>query len=223
MKIEVLVFAKAPVPGQVKTRLIPALGATTAARLHAWMTRRALATAVAAGVGPVTLFAAPDPAHVFFTRCRDRYGTGLAPQRGTNLGERLAHATAGALARADAAIVIGSDCPVLTGDDLRQAAAALGAGFDAVIGPAEDGGYVLLGLRRGTCDVYTDMPWGGSEVAALTRERLARGGRGWFELAELFDVDRPDDVARLARQHPAVRRLLAGTPSAPWPRTAAHA
>jgi glycosyltransferase A (GT-A) superfamily protein (DUF2064 family) len=92
-------------------------------------------------------------------------------------------------------VLIGTDCPPLDGDYLARALAAM-ADRDAVLGPAEDGGYVLLGLWRAAPELFADMPWGTDRVAALTRQRMAALGWRWAELPMLWDLDRPEDLAR---------------------------
>ncbi|MEO6697527.1 MAG: TIGR04282 family arsenosugar biosynthesis glycosyltransferase, partial [Gammaproteobacteria bacterium] len=144
----IMVFAKAPVAGTVKTRLIPALGAHGAAALHTTLTRHSIATAVNAPLCPVELWCSPDAHHPFFAQCQKDFGVTLQQQQGNNLGERMAQAFDTVLQQHPYAVVIGTDCPTLTTQDLRAALNALHEGFDAVIGPAEDGGYVLIGLRR---------------------------------------------------------------------------
>jgi len=192
----VAVFAKAPVPGTVKTRLAAVLGADAAASLHAGLVRHAVATAVQARVGPVALRCLPDTSHPFFERCRDDSGVALEPQRGADLGERMLDAFAAA---GGPLLVMGADCPVLTSGHLHEAAAALEA-RDAVLIPAEDGGYVLLGLARPIPQIFAGVAWGTAAVMAQTRERLAAAGATWTELAALWDVDRPEDYARLQRE-----------------------
>ncbi|HET7731987.1 MAG TPA: DUF2064 domain-containing protein, partial [Usitatibacter sp.] len=120
-------FAKAPVPGQVKTRLAGVLGEAAAAGLHAGLVRHALATAAAAGLGQVELWCAPDERHDFFARCAVDFGATLHAQRGAGLGERMRAAFDAAFARGEALVLIGSDCPALRPADLRAAAGALDA------------------------------------------------------------------------------------------------
>ena len=96
-------------------------------------------------------------------------------------------------------VLIGSDCPALTPADLRAAARALKAGADAVLSPAEDGGYALIGLRRVSRRLFAGVDWGGPQVLAQTRGRLKALHWRWQELRTLWDVDRPEDVARLRR------------------------
>lgn len=193
--VQVAVFAKAPVAGEVKTRLVPLLGPADAAELHAELVRHALATAVNAGVGPVSLWCMPDLAHPFFAACAAEYGVLLRDQRGGDLGERMAHAFE-RLLPAGPALLVGSDCPSLGEEDLRAAAAAL-AGHDAVAQPAEDGGYVLVGLARAVPGLFEAIAWGGGDVMRATRERLRAAGATWREMPTRWDVDRPEDYRRL--------------------------
>ena len=188
----IAVFAKAPVAGAVKTRLVPTLGPAGAAQLHEALATHALATAAQANPSALQLWCAPDAAHPFFVGCATRFGCELRAQRGADLGERMAHA----FASSSPLIVIGTDCPALNASHLARAWAALGAN-DAVIAPAEDGGYALIGLARPAPALFVDMPWGGAEVMARTRKRIAAAGLRCVELETLWDVDRPDDYRRL--------------------------
>lgn len=191
----VAVFAKAPVPGEVKTRLIPLLGAADAAELHATLVRRTLATARNAGIGQVSLWCMPDAAHPFFTACAAQYGATLHAQRGGHLGERMALALAQLLADGPA-LLVGSDCPALAAGDLRAAASSLTT-HDAVFQPAEDGGYVLVGLSRPVPGIFDGIRWGEPGVMRETRERLRAAGARWREMPVRWDVDRPEDYRRL--------------------------
>lgn len=210
MSTPVLVFAKAPVPGAAKTRLIPALGAGGAAALHERFVAWTLATAAAAATGPVELCCAPDASHPALLRLARAHGTALAEQGPGDLGDRMFAAFRRALAVAPAAILIGCDCPVLGPAHLRDAAAALAGGEDAVLVPAEDGGYVLIGLKRASARLFEHIRWGEPTVMAETRARLAALGWHWQELETLWDVDRPEDLARLTRALPVGAGLLDG-------------
>ena len=192
----VIVFARAPVAGQVKTRLIPALGAEGAATLHGQLLHRTLVTATNAGLGPVELHCTPDEHDPFLRDCGRRYGVALAPQRGGDLGARLCHAFDEALARHSKVIIIGSDCPVLTEQHLRDAQAALAERNDAVLIPAEDGGYALIGLTQCDARLFEGIAWGGDTVLMATRTRLNALGWRWCELETLWDIDRPEDYRR---------------------------
>jgi hypothetical protein len=201
-----MIFAKAPTPGLVKTRLIPALGERGAANLQRQLIERTLHTAVAAGVGTPELWCAPDPGDPFFAACAKRYGASLRAQGEGDLGMRMARALATALASGSHGLLIGCDCPALTPEYLRLAAAALAGGNDAVLGPVEDGGYVLIGLASSPpAQLFEEISWGSATVMQETRARLARGKRRWHEMDLLWDVDRPEDLPRL-RELPAAAK-----------------
>jgi uncharacterized protein len=195
--VAVAVFTRAPVPGTVKTRLIPALGADGACRLHERMSEHAAAVATAAGVGPVTLWCAPHPRDPFLRALARRHSAGLACQAPGDLGRRMETALTAGIGACGAALVIGSDCPDLLPTDLRSAAAALHSGVDAVLGPAADGGYVLIGLRRLAPSLFEGPLWGTDSVLEDTRARLRALRWRWHELAVRHDIDRPEDLARL--------------------------
>jgi rSAM/selenodomain-associated transferase 1 len=189
----IAILAKAPVAGLAKTRLVPVLGAEGAATLQARLIERTLSTAHAAALGPVTLWAAPDACHAVFQAAAARFGVRLAAQPAGDLGARM---LAAIVAAAGPVLVIGTDCPALTGEHLHEAAAILRGGSEVVI-PAEDGGYVLIGMRAPEPALFSDMPWGSAQVIEETRRRLRALGRSWRELGELWDVDRPADLERL--------------------------
>ena len=190
----IAVMAKAPQPGYAKTRLIPALGAAAAARLQRQLTLRALGTARAAGLGPVTLWCAPDTRQRFFRALQRRYGLDLRAQPELDLGRRMAHVFAENGARP--LLLIGTDCPALNIEHLRQAALALRSTVDAVFITTEDGGYFLVGLKQPCPAIFEDIEWSTPRVMAQTRGRLAALGLRWTEVARLWDVDRAEDVAR---------------------------
>ncbi len=192
-----MVFARSPTPGEAKTRLIPALGEAGAAALHRRLVMHCLRAASDSRLGPVELWCAPDADDPFFRDCERRCGVSLHPQGEGDLGARMQRAFESALARARRAILVGSDIPALSDRYLRDADEALRRGDDAVIGPAEDGGYVLIGLSRCDPELFRDIPWGGPEVLAKTRRRLAALSWRSSELPVLWDVDRPEDLERL--------------------------
>ncbi|SCZ58379.1 TIGR04282 family arsenosugar biosynthesis glycosyltransferase [Thiohalomonas denitrificans] len=195
-----LVFAKAPVPGRAKTRLIPALGAEGAAALQARLLWHTLATAGQGGA-IVELWCHPDPDHPLFSECAEHAEMLLCTQRGNNLGERMQNAFAAALDEGPA-VLIGTDCPALEPRDLVEAFGAL-RDSDAVLGPALDGGYYLLGLRRLHPSLFDDIRWGSAHVLDETRQRLKQLGWKWRELAVKSDIDRPEDLVHL----PATLRI----------------
>jgi rSAM/selenodomain-associated transferase 1 len=194
--VSIAVLAKAPLPGLAKTRIIPSLGADGAAALQARLIERAVATAQAAALGPVTLWCAPDETHPLFATMQEKFDVTLARQPDGDLGSRM-HA---AIAAANGPVlVIGTDCPALTAIHLRDAAAAL-RDHDAVLITAEDGGYVLIGLRQPTEALFCDMEWGVATVMNETRRRLRSLKLTWRELAPSWDLDTPQDLARAQRE-----------------------
>nr|VFJ51644.1 MAG: hypothetical protein BECKDK2373B_GA0170837_10342 [Candidatus Kentron sp. DK] len=200
----ILLFAKAPIPGKAKTRLIPALGARGAGALQAALLRHTLTT-VAQTRLECELWCHPDSAHPVFSALAREFGVSLHVQTGNDLGRRMGYA-AGA-DRHRPAILIGADCPSLTAWDLREAALALEADQDAVLGPALDGGYYLLGLRQTHPSLFEGISWGEHRVLAETRARLRILGWRWRELSARRDIDRPDDLPSLAA-YPHLETLI---------------
>ena len=192
----VIVFAKAPQRGSVKTRLIPLLGAEGAAALHVRLVKHALKTATKAS-RPVELHCAPDANDSFFRFCAGHYGVAVKAQVEGDLGARMLAAFTQALPKHHCVLLVGSDCPALTARHLRQAEGALRDGADAVLVPCEDGGYALIGLRRAEPKLFGGIAWSSENVMAETRARLTALGWRWRELETLWDVDRPEDYARL--------------------------
>lgn len=192
----VVVFARAPVAGAVKTRLIPRLGAQGACDLYRRMVDRTLATAIDAGVGPVEFWCTPDTTHPYFRQCVQNFGVRLARQHDGDIGVRMDLALRETLQRAAAVILIGTDCPALTVTDLRASLELLRGGHDAVFLPVEDGGYTLVALRAPQPTLFHDIDWSTERVMTQTRERLRTARLRWQELAMRGDVDRPEDLDR---------------------------
>lgn len=196
----VIVFAKAPLAGFAKTRLIPALGADGAAALALRLLQHTVTEALAAGLGPVELCTAPDTQHPAFRALADRVT--LSEQGDGDLGARMARALGRALGEgeggptADRCLLIGTDAPGVDRGYLRAAAQALDT-HDAVFGPALDGGYTLVGLRHPAPGLFNGMRWSTAEVMADTRARLQALGLRHAELPALSDIDEPADLAHL--------------------------
>jgi uncharacterized protein len=196
--VQIAVMCKAPIAGLAKTRLIPALGAAGAARVQRDLARMTVRTAMAARLGPVTVWCTPNPQHRFFRALHKAIGVHCLAQPRGDLGARMhtafrLHCPRGPL------VMIGTDCPALQPAHLREAARVLLEGDDAVFIPAEDGGYVLIGLRRPQPALFAGMPWSTDQVMALTRARAAGAGLALRELPRLWDVDRPEDLPRLRK------------------------
>ena len=191
-----LQFAKRPRAGHVKTRLISAVGAQAACQLHQKLLRHTWQTLSSAQIAPLELWADSGE----FSLCFDSLNPPaekIHVQCGVNLGERMGNAVAEALKYSDAIVIVGSDCPVLDGAYVAEALQSLYDGADVVLGPASDGGYVLIGMQRYLPDVFNNVDWGSDQVLAQTRERLTSINCSWHELATLWDVDRSDDLERL--------------------------
>ena len=194
----IVILARAPLPGRAKTRLIPALDAQGAARAQRRFTRNSLRLAVAAGTGPVTLWCAPNAEHRFFRALHRFSGVAVQSQCDGDLGMRMQHACAHHFAsRLDQPLLlIGSDCAVLAPGHLQEAARVLKQ-HEVVIVPAEDGGYVLIGMRRLIPEVFERIEWSTPQVMNQTRERMTQAGVDWVEMPTLWDVDEPADWLRL--------------------------
>jgi hypothetical protein len=203
----IVIFAKAPVPGRVKTRLIPALGAEGAAKLAAEMLEHTVAEALASGL-EVELCGAPDPA-TWYGGARVH----LTTQGEGDLGQRLHRAAERVLATQNI-LLIGADCPALNAPHLCAAADALER-HDAVIHPAEDGGYVLLGLRRFDASLFEGIAWSTNTVAEETLARI--DALGWsIDIREtLADIDEPSDLHRHPETHHRHPRESGGPASLP--------
>jgi rSAM/selenodomain-associated transferase 1 len=192
----IVIFAKAPVPGAAKTRLIPALGAEGAARLAARMLAETVAAAVAAELGQPELCATPAPeSHEWATF--HPTGVRMTDQGTGDLGERLARAASRVLAAGERVLLIGTDCPALDAARLRAAAQRLDT-HDAVIHPTHDGGYALLGLRRFDPLLFSGIAWSTASVAAETIAQVRKLGWSLHIGDTLHDIDDPEDLAALA-------------------------
>lgn len=198
-EFEILIFAKAPVAGSVKTRLAPQLGAEGAARLHEDLLRHTLAWTTQCVPGAVKLYCAPTREHEFFRHCAQEFGVTLHAQHGHDLGQRMARALSESLKRCRYSLLIGSDCPAMDGDYIREALQAFRSGTDMLLGPAEDGGYVAIGMREAMPELFRDIAWGGDQVLRVTRERIRGLARSCHELPLLWDLDRPEDLRRFRR------------------------
>lgn len=185
----IVIFAKAPVAGRVKTRLIPALGAEGAARLARAMLEWTVEQALGTGL-EVELCGDPDPPEWY-----DGPEVALSAQGEGDLGQRLARAAGRA---AGPVLLIGTDCPSLDRFRLETAARLL-EGFDSVIHRAEDGGYVLLGLREADPSLFEGISWSTPAVAAETVARIEALGWSLHEAETLRDIDEPGDLVHLRR------------------------
>lgn len=194
---QIIITARSPVAGQVKTRLGRQLGGRRAATLARNMLLRTVATASSVPGASVQLHCYPSVVNPLFTKLSRRYGMRLYRQQGSDLGERMFNAFDSALAATSNVLLIGTDCPGFSKELLQAGFRALEAGNDAVIAPAADGGYVLLGLKQNSRLLFEDMQWGTDQVLAETLARLGALGKVCSVLPTQHDIDRPADLRRV--------------------------
>ena len=197
-----LQFAKWPEAGRVKTRLMPELGAVGALDAHIRLALAVLDNLCATGY-PVEFWwdrsvddCPGDAAEII----EELGSAGLVQrvQEGGTLGERMHRALGQSLRNYDRALVVGSDCPSVDPDYARHAVACL-ADYDVVLGPSDDGGYVLNGASRVAEGMLDDIAWGTPDVLVQTRERLEASELSYCLLEPRWDVDEPEDWARFLR------------------------
>ncbi len=197
-----VIFAKAPVPGQVKTRLCPPLTPDEAATLHGSFvldTLERTKTAVTKFHLPMDRFlaCAPAAAHVFFKIMEERHGVQLMDQVGDNLGVRMAQVFSTIFSRGyKQVLIVGTDVPTLPLTHYQQALSLL-TEHDLVLGPAQDGGYYLIGLTRPQPDLFRNMPWSTERVLSLTRQKADALGLKTALLSTWRDIDTIDDLRAL--------------------------
>lgn len=192
MPTRIVIFAKAPIPGQVKTRLIPALGAEGAAKLAQQMLLDTYNQAASVLDAETEICASPDPATAEWKPYLPPRAA-ITSQGEGNLGERLARAAERVIGGGERVILIGTDCPSLTEDRLTSACRKLET-HDAVIHPTFDGGYALLGLRRFDRSIFTGIEWSTPTVASRTIGKIKALGWSLHLGATLHDVDEPEDL-----------------------------
>lgn len=192
-KIRIIVMAKAPVAGFAKTRLIPALGATGAANLAQRLLLHTINNVSEANLGAARLCVTPEPENPEWDTLRATANIEWEAQRDGDLGQRLAAASKRALAADESVILMGTDCPALTAEVIRQAAHSL-AQFNAVIIPATDGGYTLLGINEFHPSLFDGISWSTDKVCSQTLQRIRLLRWRVEVLSPLQDIDEPDDL-----------------------------
>ncbi len=205
----VVVYAKAPIEGSVKTRLCPPLTADEAASLHGSLVMDQLERCRSLKGCEVILAGSPSSHHPFFKAMQARFGVSLWDQQGEDLGVRMSRTFKEGLSSGYAAlVVVGTDIPGVTAQILTQAITALRQ-YDVVIGPTQDGGYYLIGLRQYVPELFQHIPWSTDRVCALTCDRVAASGLSLSRLPVLRDVDTIDDLRvfldDVARSNPSAQ------------------
>ncbi len=190
----ILLFARAPRIGKVKTRLIPALGEQGALDIHLRLLKRQMDVLAETRLCPSQLWIDQDSQDPVV----DDFNGEVYLQQGDDLGQRMFYAANKVLDQASAVIIIGSDCPELDQAYLGQALSYLSdPATDVVIGPALDGGYVLIGMKKAEWHIFNDIDWGSEKVLEQTRDSLKRLNLSSQFLAPLCDIDTEEDLARL--------------------------
>jgi uncharacterized protein len=208
-----ILFAKAPIPGQVKTRLCPPLTDDEAASLHGSFVLDALERSGQAALRGVAskapkfdrfLACAPSSDHVFFKIMEERHGVHVIDQIGDDLGARMEHALS-ALFRLGygRAVIVGTDLPALP-ESVYEEAFDLLARHDLVLGPSLDGGYYLIGLSRTAPELFRGVPWSTPDVLTLTQAKAHALGLNAALLTPQRDVDTIDDLRVLIQEAESV-------------------
>lgn len=191
----VVIVVKAPEPGKAKTRLIPALGAGGAAALAERMMYQAVATACAA-TPCVELYMTPPANSPVWSAFSLPTQLARSDQPEGDLGQRMSMVAERAIQSGEQVILIGTDCPALTTEHLREVKAALQQ-YDAVVIPALDGGYVLLGLGRYSSFLFEGIAWSTAQVCRETVQKLLSLQWSFLVMSPLPDIDEPDSLAML--------------------------
>ena len=196
-------FARAPVPGQCKTRLLPVLSPEACASLHETLLRHTVKAALSSRADAVQLWCTPDLEHAVFQDLGSLPGVTVQTQVGRDLGARMLHALSNARVAGQFPLLIGCDCPEQSAERLDEALVCMGRNLETMVfRTACDGGYVAVGTglsaeALSATGVFDHVPWGSSTVMRTTRFRLQRAGIGWAELAALPDIDDPSDLRRV--------------------------
>jgi len=195
--IHLNVFAKAPALGTVKTRLQPTHPPAFSLQLHCALVDYCLTTWQASNVCPLQLWLAGDQT-LFSDLLPQWQGLALKAQQGRDLGERLFYSAKASFEnnKTQGVLLVGTDCPFIDAAYLN-AACAMMSKYDVVIGPAQDGGYVLLGMSQPTPELFNNIDWGSDRVFAQSLSAIKSMGLTYFELPVLNDIDRPEDLKYL--------------------------
>lgn len=193
---KILVFAKSPARGRVKTRLAADIGEVAALETYQQLLETTLDRAVASQLSLVELWLDTENINDWLQHRVNQYGLTVRTQPDGDLGERMAAAIARTLPEADACLLIGADCPLLDGEYLYHAFEVLQAGTELVLGPAEDGGYVLVGMNKKLPALFASIDWGSAAVMQQTRQIIKAQQWRHRELPVLWDVDRIADWRR---------------------------
>jgi rSAM/selenodomain-associated transferase 1 len=192
----ILLYAKAPHKGKVNTRLIPDIGIDAATQLQDDLIHNRLAMLKSANLCDVRLMYSPDQTDDYFLQRKQQYHVALFQQQGDDLGERMYNGIDEALQHYSYCIVIGTDAPALDAELIRQAIDKLKAEVKVVLVPAEDGGYVLIGMSSAYFCLFDDIAWGSDKVLQQTINKLSANNIAYNKLPVCWDIDRLEDYQR---------------------------
>jgi rSAM/selenodomain-associated transferase 1 len=199
------VFAREPRAGEVKTRLIPAIGPEGARAVYCRLLEDTLQQAARADVDCRELWVDREPQFDYVAQLAERFALMMRVQLQAGLGDRMADAIAAGLSHSDKVVLIGSDCPELSPDYLNAAFDSLET-HDAVFGPTADGGYILIGLKEDEPELLSGVNWSAAGVMQQHRDYLHRTGKSCAELPVRQDVDTPEDLQRFRQLMPETPR-----------------
>ncbi len=194
------IFCKAPIAGQVKTRLTPNLTINQAAIVHQYLSKKIVDQLSKFKLCPLQLWCSPDENHPFFQKFKLNYDLSLHVQVTGDLGERMFNAINSGLKDYQQVLLIGCDCPSLGEQDFINAIDALRQVFDVVIAPTEDGGYSLIGLKQSQISLFKNMTWGHSKVLKATLTKIEQKNLNCHLLRQQWDIDTAEDWTRYCQQ-----------------------
>ncbi len=202
-----LIFAKQPVPGQVKTRLQPEYTPEQSAEIASFMIRATVELAVTAWPGDVMLYAWPGIDHPLFRQLARDFRISLAQQAEGDLGAKMLSAIREGIARGAGTAIMGCDVPQCGWDVIDQANDWLARGKN-VLGPTEDGGYYFIGLQQARPELFDKIPWSSNQVLPVTLARAEKLGVELDLLKTLRDIDTADDLWLAAQRYEPLRQFL---------------
>jgi rSAM/selenodomain-associated transferase 1 len=204
---ELILFAKKPVPGQVKTRLQPDYLPERSAEIASFLIRATTELAISAWPGDIALYAWPDCDHALFRELASEYHLPLTSQAEGDLGAKMHQALHDGIARRGSAAILGCDVPHCGWDVIDQANDWLASGKN-ILGPTEDGGYYFIGLQQARSELFENIPWGGNRVLETTLTRAASLDVEFHFLKKLRDIDTANDLWLVAQSFEPLKRFL---------------
>jgi len=209
---QLIIFIKEPIAGQCKTRLIPLLGKQGATDFYKQLANHSVTTARQLKNIDIALYSYPDTQHAFIQNLVTSSNASIHSQQGKDLGERMYNALNTSLKKHTHSVLIGSDCPGITCDYIEQAFTALDT-YDITLGPATDGGYVLIGCTQITPTIFTNTEWSSPTVLQQCINNIKHANYSHHLLGELWDVDTPNDFLQnqLTLEHILKQQYLQDT------------